>query len=170
MPIAYQEDELWLVTADGELHGRKPSLSEALERVAELTAQLEDLERERRRERAHVRLLLARLDDNRTTYGRRAEVEAVFDLWRTECGHKNARLSADRFDAVRALLEVKRPQPYPPEAFEAAIAGARFDPFVTTRKNGSQQKHDDLALICRDGKTFESFIKRAPRPEENTHG
>jgi len=160
---AVQEDELWQVDADGEIVGRVPSLSEALRRVAELQGQVEDLERDMRRARARERELLRGKAAERREYPRRDEVQSIVAEWREVCGHKRARLTDDRFDAVRALLEVTKPEPYPREAFSAAIAGAKFDPFVTRRKNGTEQKHDDIALICRDGKTFENFIKRAPR-------
>lgn len=150
----------------GEVVSREPSLAAALAKVDELEAMLADIERERRGERARTRQLLARLNDARIGYTRRAEVISIFDEWRTECGHQRARLTNDRFDAVATLLEVKKPEAYPREAFSTAIAGAKFDPFVTRRKNGSEHKHDDLALICRDGKTFEEFIRRAPVKED----
>ncbi|HZL17756.1 MAG TPA: hypothetical protein VFG23_08425 [Polyangia bacterium] len=161
-PVA-QEDELWQVSADGELVGRMPSLTEALERIVTLQGQLADIERERRGERARVRNLMAQIHNDRGTYERRAEVEEITREWRGVCGHPKARLTDDRFDAVRALLEVTKPEPYSRESFSLAFAGAAHDPYVTTRKNGSRQKHDDLALVCRDGKTFEEFQKRAPR-------
>ena len=166
-----EQDNLWQVSAEGELVGRLPSVTEALQRVAELQGQVEDLERDMRRARARERALLADKAAERRDYPRRDEVQEIVAEWRDVCGHKNARLSDDRFDAVRALLDVAKPKPYPREAFSAAIAGAAFDPFTTTRKNGTQEKHDDIELICRNGKTFEGFIKKAPRApdeQENT--
>jgi hypothetical protein len=160
------QEGIYLVSKDGEIVSREPSLTQVLEHVEELEAQLADIERERRGERARTRLLLARIEDNRLNYDRRDEVRSVFDEWRERCGHKNARLTADRFDAVRSLLEVKRPAPYPRAAFSAAIAGAQYDPYTVQRKNGGVKKFDDLSLICRDGAHFEDFIQR--RPKENT--
>ena len=160
--VALPDRELWRVTADGELVGDMPSLSNVLGRVVELEAEVADLERDMRRARARERWLLSQLEDDRAGYGRRDEVEDIFNEWRRVCGHQNARLTMDRFDVIRKLLEVSRPAAYPREAFAAAFAGAAYDPFVTRRRNGSEHRHDDIALICRDGKTFESFIRRAP--------
>ena len=154
--------ELWRVTADGELVGDMPSVENVLRRVLELEAEVADLERDMRRARARERLLLGQLEEDRQGYDRRGEVESVFDEWRQACGHRNARLTNDRFDAIRRLLEVTKPAAYPREAFTAAIAGAAYDPWTKRRRNGSEQRFDDAALIFRDGKTFESFIKRAP--------
>lgn len=158
--------ELYVVTQDGEIVSREPSLTLALERIEELERQLLDLERERRGERARMRLLLARIEENRANYPRHEEVQEIFAAWRSWCGHPRARLTNDRFDAIRALLEVTKPRPYTREHFALAIAGAAYDPFVTRRKNGTSQRHDDAALIFRDGKTFEGFIKRAPKEGE----
>lgn len=165
MPAPVQEDELWLVTSEGEIVGRQPSLPEALTRVMELQGNLEDIELDLRGKRSTITKLRSALY-GRSEYERLAEVQEIFNEWRTECGHKKARLTNDRFDAIRALLDITEPAPYPREAFSAAIAGAKFDPFITTRKNGSQERHDDIALICKSGKTFEGFIKRAPRPDK----
>lgn len=161
------ETELWQLSADGEIVGRMPSLTEALGRVMELEAQIADLERERRGERARTRLLLARLDDNRSTYPRRDEVLSIFGEWQEVCGHKNARLTPDRFDCLRALLDVTKPAAYPREFFSAAIAGAAFDAYTASRKNGSVKRFDELTLIFRDGAHAEDFAKRAPT-KENT--
>lgn len=153
------------ITADGEIVG-EITLSIALDRVQELEAQLRDIERERRGERARVRFLLAQIEDDRDSYERREEVVSIFNEWREKCKHKSARLTNDRFDAIRRLLDITKPQPYPREAFTAAIGGAAYNPYLTQRKNGSWKRHDDIALICRSGEKFEEFIKRAPKEGE----
>jgi hypothetical protein len=106
-------------------------------------------------------------------------VERIATYWHKKCrgGDKRVNPMAPvRFDAVRGLLDQeqivvdeetgkRRREPmYTLEQFKAAIDGAFFDPFVTTRKNGSQQRHDDLELVCRSSKHFEEFIAKAPRP------
>lgn len=158
----FEQDELWQVTRDGELIGRNPSAGELLAKVAELTGTVEDLERDMRRARARERLLLSQLEDDRAAYDRMPELLDIMDEWRKKCGHSRARLTDDRFDAIRRLLEVKRPEPYPREAFSRAIDGAAFDPYRRQRKNGSWQTYDDIALVCRSGQHFEEFIRRAP--------
>ena len=155
------QEVLWQVSPSGEFIGRAPSLGEALERVAELQGQVDDLERDLRGKRLRIRGLESQLVDLRANYDRQDELKSIFDEWREVCGHKRARLSPDRFDAIRGLLEVTRPEPYPREAFTAAIAGAAYDPFITRRRNGTQERHDDIALICKSGKHFEGFIRRA---------
>lgn len=154
---------LYLVTQEGEIVSREPKLSEALQTIERLELELQDVERERRTQRAHIKRLYAELARDRASYERRDEVESIHREWATVCGHGNSRLTDDRFDAVRRLLEVTKPKAYPREAFSAAFAGAAFDPFITRRKNGTEHRHTDLELICRDGAHFESFIKRAPR-------
>lgn len=160
-----EQAALYLVSAStGEIVSREPSLAAALMEIERLELAIQDIERERRIQRARVAQLTAELEDKRAAYDRRDEVEDIFKEWAIVCGHPNARLTDDRFDAIRALLEVKRPKPYPREAFNVAIAGAAYDPYVSRRKNGSQKRHDDISLVCRDGQHFEDFCKRAPRP------
>lgn len=154
---------IYLVTQGGEIVSREPSLTQALQRIEQLEGELQDVERERRNQRAHIKRLQSLLDQDRRAYDRRDEVVSIHREWAEQTGHRNSRLTDDRFDAIRALLEVEKPKPYPREAFTAAIAGAVFDPYITRRRNGSEKRHDDIALVCRDGQKFEDFILRAPR-------
>lgn len=124
--------------------------------------------------------------EERLNYERRAEIERIGVYWHRKCRaedyakpvHKVQPMTPDRFDAVRAILEIerivievdevtgrtkKRREPfYSPEDFKRAIDGAAFDPFRTKRKNGTWQTHDDLELICRSSKHFDEFIAKAP--------
>jgi hypothetical protein len=154
--------------------------------TADLLAQIEklkgDLKMAQRDVKAKNRRIMELERDKareRLQYERRADVERIATYWHKKCrgGDKRVNPMAPvRFDAVRGLLDQeqivvdeetgkRRREPmYTLEQFKAAIDGAFFDPFVTTRKNGSQQRHDDLELVCRSSKHFEEFIAKAPRP------
>jgi hypothetical protein len=151
------------VLHQGEVVGRIPTTRELLEKIDELELTVEDLERERRQQRAQIRKLKAELDRTPAHYDRAGEVENIINEWRIVCKHPNARSSLDRFDAVRRLLDVTHPRPYPREAFTLAIQGAVYDPYRRPRRNGTLQAYDDIELICRTAAKFEEFIRRAPR-------
>lgn len=158
------QQELWLVDRQtGELISRDPSSQQLRDYIAKLEGDLANAERDLRGKRARVSTLEGQLDMRPETYDRRVEVEEIVGEWRQVCGHPNARLTPDRFDCVRRLLEVTKPKPYERRHFSLAFVGAAHDPFVTRRKNGTEQKHDDLTHIC---KHFEEFIKRGPLPTE----
>lgn len=81
----------------------------------------------------------------------------LFDFWRRHCLHSKARFNAARFQLVLPFLQKDGPA-----IVRQAILGAAFDPFVTTRKNGSKKRHDDWELIFRNRGKFEEFASRAP--------
>lgn len=164
-----EQDRLYLVSKDGEVLSREPTLPEALKRVVELEGDVKRLEADLRVKRATISKLNGALY-GRAEYERAAEVQEIFGEWARVCGHERARLTNDRFDAIRSLLEVTKPEPYPRQAFSMAFAGAAFDPWTKRRKNGSVKRFDDIARhICKSGDSFEEFVKRAPT-KENTHG
>lgn len=76
----------------------------------------------------------------------------VFDHWRHRCCHMDCMLTDDRRLAVAGMIRAGYEWP----AFEEAIEGAAVDAF---EKRGV--RYDDLELICRNGKTFDSFRARA---------
>ena len=151
--LPVEEGHLYLPNKSGEVIPWELSLVHALKRI------------EARETAGAVLANQARGDTTRDTYRRRDEVESIFAEWQEKCGHKRARLSSDRFNAIRGLLEVSEPEPYPRGAFTAAIEGAAYDHFTVQRKNGDIKRFDDISLICRDGAHFEDFIQR--RPKEN---
>lgn len=92
----------------------------------------------------------------------------IHDYWREECKHPRSKFDADAFELARVILESEASNhrgDY--DAAEAmmkrAIDGAAFDPFTTTRKNGSTKRHDGFDLIFRNRTKFEEFVNRAPR-------
>lgn len=113
----------------------------------------------------------------RLEHKRRPEILSIFAEWQIECNHPRSGLTDDTFDCVLALLETRvvrgsaddgscegcASTVYDRVHFSRAIAGAKFDPFISTQKNGRKRRHDHLAKICEGGKTFESFCNRAPK-------
>lgn len=86
-------------------------------------------------------------------------LEALYGVWRRECGHMRSRFSADDF-----WLAAPHYHRYGWDGCETAIAGARFDCWRTQRKNGSWKRHDDWsANIFKDRAHVEDMMKRAPR-------
>lgn len=82
----------------------------------------------------------------------------LFGYWKLKCRHGKSRFSADRFEIARPLIEK-----YGEAVCRKAIDGAAYDPFTTTRKNGSTQRHDGWELVFRDAGKLEDFANRAPR-------
>lgn len=149
-----------------------PEVAALQERIKSLEDALKEAEKDLRTKRAQITVLKKNKIRERLEYARRDDIVAVHDYWNRRMGHKLS-LTADRFDAVRGILEETRivvvdGKPVKAAAFEfpgdfkAAIDGGWFDPFITPRKNGTENRHNDLALIFRDGKTCQSFIDRAP--------
>jgi hypothetical protein len=126
--------------------------------IEQLKADLENAERDLRSKRALIKRLQTDAEKERRAYAGREAVERLFDYWREACRHPNSKLTADRFDSVRAALE----RGYTEEQIRRAIDGAAFDPFITRRRNGTAKRHDDIELICRDGKRLEEFACKAP--------
>lgn len=149
-----------------------PEVVRLQEQVEALQAALKEAEADLVTKRSQITRLKRDKAEERTKYPRREDVVRVHAYWQKRLGTKKA-LTADRFDAIKGMLEETRLEIVDqraqkvhafefPEDFKAAIDGAWFDPFTKQMKNGKVQKFDDLALIFRDGKTMQSFIDRAP--------
>lgn len=128
--------------------------------VEQLRSDLELAEKDLRAKRALIRKLQTDAEKERRSYLARDVVERIFDYWREACRHPNSKLTSDRFDAVRWALDAG----YSEEQIRMAVDGAAFDPFITRQRNGRDKRHDDLALICSNGKRVESYACKAPRP------
>lgn len=166
---------LHVVGGTGEVVEHKETAN-LLARIEQLQGDLKAAEKDLVVKRRQLTELRADKVRERTEYAGREKVRKVHDYWNRRLGNKLA-LTADRFDAVRGMLEETDLVPVEggkakkvlaftyPEDFKRAVDGAWFDPFVTKQKNGREKRHDDLALICRDAKTFRSFMERAPAPK-----
>jgi hypothetical protein len=149
-----------------------PEVAMLQERVASLEQALKEAELELRAKRAQITVLKKNKAEERSNYPRRADVVRVHAYWQARMGHRQA-LTADRFDAVRAMLEETRleladgkarrvPAFRWPEDFKLAVDGAWFDPFCKPMKNGRVKRFNDLTTIFRDGKSMQYAIERAP--------
>lgn len=108
-------------------------------------ARYADIKRDREADAQHSRLWPAAVE--------------LFEYWQSACNHPRAGWCADRFFLVEPFL--KR---HGIAICKRAVDGAAFDPFVTTRRNGSKKRHDGFELIFRSPEKFEEFCNRAPRP------
>ena len=161
---------LRLVDADGEVFAPAGEADE-------LRAQVEALKHELTVKIAQIAKLKKDKVKERQQHKRRPEILSIFAEWQIECNHPRSGLTDDTFDCVLALLETRvvrgsaddgscegcASTVYDRVHFSRAIAGAKFDPFISTQKNGRKRRHDHLAKICEGGKTFESFCNRAPK-------
>ena len=120
---------------------------------------LANAEKELRKARRRIRALEAEREQERLDYPERHEIEEIFAEWQEVCGKHRSKLTADRFDAIRGMVEMG----YSRREFTLAIAGAAYDPFTTEARNGRKIVHNDIELICREGKKFEAFANKAPR-------
>lgn len=78
-------------------------------------------------------------------------VDAIFDLWRTECDHPRAHLDQKRRRRIEWALAT-----YPHDDIIDAIHGAAHSPFHQG-DNDRHRKYDDLTLIFRDAEHLEQF-------------
>jgi ribosomal protein S15P/S13E len=151
-----------------------PEIAALQERIASLEDALKEAEKDLRVKRGQLTKARKDLVKERLDYARRDDVKAVMDYWNRRMGRDLA-LTADRFDAIRGLLDETRirvvdgkarktPAYEFPADFKRAIDGAWFDAFETKRKNGTVKRHDDITLICRSGAKFEEFMARSPFP------
>jgi hypothetical protein len=137
------------------------SAAELWAKIEQLGGDLANAERDLRSKRALITKLQRDKQREREECIERELVEEIFAEWQEVCGHARSKLTPERFDAIQARIQ----DGYERADFAKAIAGGSFDPFITKAKNGRMIRHDDIELICRDGKHFESFANRAPRNE-----
>lgn len=83
-------------------------------------------------------------------------VTRIFDCWREQTNHPNAKPTGDRLSKVKARLR----EGYTEHQILQGIEGAAKRPTVSD----AGQVYDDLALICRSGEKLDSFIARADLP------
>ena len=146
---------LTLIT--GEVGPDAPSYGYLFHEVARLESALADAEADLRAKRAQIRKLKTDREREAELHPARAEVQAVFDLWRTLGNHPNSGLDAERFELIERMLSK-----HGRELCERAIVGLTFDPFVTTRKNGKPKVHDGLHLAFETARKFEDKCNAAP--------
>lgn len=101
----------------------------------------------------------------RKNYARRATVEEQFEAWQQATGKTRSRLTDDRFDAIRGLLEMK--EPYTPEQWKLMLTGLEHYPFVvygTRRTHGNEESRKvDIEYVCAKGARFEELANLGAR-------
>ncbi len=134
--------------------------------LRETETSLKLAEQDLRSKRALIKRLREDADKDRKTCPEREVIERLFTHWQERCNHKRSKLTAERFDAARAMIG----KDYTEVEMMMAIEGAAFDPFIRPRKNGTMQRFDEFELIFRDGKHLEAFACKAPitQPQETT--
>jgi hypothetical protein len=70
---------------------------------------------------------------------------------------KRGKWSTDRFWIVHPYLADDGL-----ELCKLAIVGATFDPWISTRKNGTKNLHVDWSWIFKDRDRFEEHVRKAP--------
>jgi hypothetical protein len=81
----------------------------------------------------------------------------LFRTWQRATGHTRSRFTSDRFKAALPFLSA-----YEDEMIIRAISGLAFDPYVSRRKNGTEQRHDGWDLLFKSADKLEEFANRAP--------
>lgn len=79
-------------------------------------------------------------------------VDEIFEFWKEELKHPNAKLDKVREKAIKARLDEK----YTPERIKAAIRGVKFSPHHMG-DNDRKTIYDEIELICRSGKNVDRF-------------
>lgn len=93
--------------------------------------------------------------------------EGIFREWRTLCRHPRSPWTPDRFWLIEPFLTSARWGKELDERIvlcRRAVAGAAFDAFTVTRKNGTAKRFDEWERIFGKGAGgFEDMCNRAPR-------
>lgn len=124
----------------GKIAGLEGDLEALMKELATVIRQRDALKRDR--------------DQDRQTHPKRAQILECFELWVERTGKTRSKLSADRFDAVKARLN----EGYTVEQIKLAIDGAAAFPYVVNGQRaarGHGERHDDLELVCRGGRRLE---------------
>lgn len=137
-----------------------PATGEITERgcpkCAEMAVQLEGSERDIRSWRARYAQLKASITEDEQ-HDLFPSAKRLFEFWKERCNHPRSDFTAERFSQVLPHL-----RDLGEEMCHRAIEGAAYDPFTTTRKNGTVVRHDSWGLIFRSRDKTEEFANRAP--------
>jgi hypothetical protein len=82
-----------------------------------------------------------------------------FQAWQDQCKHPKSEWSAERFFLVLPFLKRRA---YGKEMVLRAIAGAAYDAFEYTLRNGRKQRADNWEQIFESVGRFERFCNMAP--------
>jgi hypothetical protein len=141
-------------TETGELHTDTTDCPQC----ADARAEAETWEQEVLKLKREVKRVLADKARERREYMNRAVIIDVFDEWRQATGHEGSKLTNDRFDGIRRMLEAE----YTRENFTEMIAGLAAFPFQRysarfAEKVPNSERRDDVAFACKTGERFEKL-------------
>lgn len=129
------------------------------ELLMEVRIQLQDAEGEIRRQRRQIAQLKSELSKSRKDAPEYETAKRVYDYWkRTFSKNGTTKFGPAREKAVVARLK----EGFEEEQLRQAIDGCKKKPFVGPHgrmcEGKKAQRHDDLALICRDETTVPRFM------------
>lgn len=138
-------------TGEIQEHGSCP-------RCAQAEAEAETWEQEVLKLKRQIKRMQADKETERREYAARATIQDVFDEWGTLTGHANSKLTPDRFDGIRRMLEAD----YTREHFTWLNHGLAAFPYqrYSTRfaeKVPNSERRDDVAYACKTGERFEKI-------------
>lgn len=141
-------------TETGELHAETTDCPGC----ADARAEAETWEQDVLKLKRQIKQMLADKERERKEYAARVVVLDVFDEWREKTGHKNSKLTADRFDGIRRMLETE----YTREQFSWMIDGLAAYPYQRysarfAEKVPNSERRDDVAYACKTGERFEKL-------------
>jgi hypothetical protein len=141
-------------TETGELHAETTDCPGC----ADARAEAETWEQDVLKLKRQIKRMLADKEIERKEYAARVVVLDVFDEWREKTGHKNSKLTADRFDGIRRMLETE----YTREQFSWMIDGLAAYPYQRysarfAEKVPNSERRDDIAYACKAGERFEKL-------------
>jgi hypothetical protein len=141
--------------------------------VRDLEQKLHEAEKDLRAKRSKITELQNLKAVERLKADVRPTIERVFDHWRLVTGHDRCTLTADRFDALWAIVKAAGIKGTDDEKLKPlerrmmlAVDGCHFDPWVTRRKNGTRHVHDDLTHIFRSTDAMEEYVRKSPQAAE----
>ena len=85
-------------------------------------------------------------------------IQRLFSFWRDKSGKKRARLTGERFDLIAAKLA----EGFTARELAEAIVGCVYDPWISTNRNGSSERHDDILTALKDGAAVERYKAKRP--------
>jgi uncharacterized Zn finger protein (UPF0148 family) len=121
---------------------------QALKRERDLLKQIHRLKQEQERDRL--------------AYARKTDVLEVWEHFRAVTGKTRSKLTADRFDAIKAALEgTAEREGYTVEELKLSVEGIAAYPYVVNgqrcERGAENQRHDDVVLAVTVGKRVEKL-------------
>lgn len=104
-----------------------------------------------------IKGLRSALADQRTAYPKRGLIEDAFTDWQHRTSHKKSKLTDDRFDAIKSMVD----KGYSFEHFtlvNEALAALPYERYGKRYPTGSKgERKDDIGWVCEKGRRFEQL-------------